>query len=350
MPSNIVVEATNKAKTLRMTCKLTPSKRVYLPLTAVLVKICRVATPESRREAAELLMFAVKMTESLLENGVDPQLPSQFPEGLVKFESALVAIHRHIESIPNTSTKARKLSALAFRIKSPRLRAELIRTHKTLMKNSGKLNSFAPRGECILEVASVGIRLAGAVVELPVVNLLKPLVVIAASICETAKVVNGNREAAIALAAHVQNVTDSVVERATAGDENSLAVLRRVLDQIQKSLDVLKCRRGGVVSFVLARKDKERFTTLHLALDRALQVFTSSQTVKTIEIVHANTEELAMVKATVTSVERIVTLADLDRLRSAHDTAFVPVLPINVKRSFFFIDLSPPHNDARPVD
>ncbi|KAJ7028798.1 hypothetical protein C8F04DRAFT_48970 [Mycena alexandri] len=228
MPSNIVAEAIIKAKTLRTMCKLTPGKKVYLPFTAVLVKICCAATPESRREAAELVLCTVKMTESLVENGVDQQLPPQVLEGLEKFESALVAIRSHLESIPEGNTKARKLrlSALAFRFKSARLQADLSRVHKALVKTSTKPKSSASRGECILEVASVGIRLAGAVVELPVANFLKPLVVIAASICETAKVVDSNREAAIALAGHAQNVTNSVVGRANAGDESSLEVLR----------------------------------------------------------------------------------------------------------------------------
>ncbi|KAJ7028799.1 hypothetical protein C8F04DRAFT_1117992 [Mycena alexandri] len=346
MPSNIVAEAIIKAKTLRTMCKLTPSKKVYLPFTAVLVKICRAATPESRREAAELVLCTVKMTESLVENGVDQQLPPQVLEGLEKFESALVAIRSHVESIPEGNTKARKLRllALAFHLKSARLRAELIQAHKALVKMSVKHKTSASRKECVLEAISFTTRAAGAIVEIPVLNVLKPVVGMTALICDTAKVVNSNREAAIELAEHAQNVTNSIVKcvNPMTRNEDSLEVLHRALDKIQKFLDALKRCRGGVLSFVLAGKDKEKFATLHLALDRALQVFTSSQAIKAVEIVRTNSTGLAVATATVTSVredvKRIaVKLADMDQPGGVRATAFVPILSINSKRSLFFL-------------
>ncbi|KAJ7026078.1 hypothetical protein C8F04DRAFT_1400246 [Mycena alexandri] len=304
MPSNIVVEAMNKAKMLRTMCKLTPSKNVYLPFTVILVEICTLAAPEARKAAAELVFCAVKKTESLIENGVDPQLPPKVLEGLEKFESGLVAIHSHIESIPEASTKAMKfrLSALAFYLKSKHLQAKSSRVHQALVKLSAKPQSSAFRNEWILEAVSFTTRAAGTLVDIPVLNVLKPVVGMTALICDTAKVVKSNREAAIELAEHAQNVTNSIMERVNATDEDFLEVLHRTLDKIQKFLDALKRRRGGVVLLALGAKDKDQFATLHLALDRALQVLTTSQTTRAVDLVRTNTADLTAVRATVTSV------------------------------------------------
>ncbi|KAJ7778992.1 hypothetical protein B0H16DRAFT_1500754 [Mycena metata] len=303
--ASIVVQTMTRANTLQTLCKTTPEKALYLCLTDRLVEICTLVTSGSRMATAALVFFAVKKTESLVENGVDAQLPPKVLEGLEKFESILVAIRTHIESIPEQSTKARKLrlSALAFRLKTEHLQGKLSRVHKSLMKISAKPQSYASRNERILETVSFTTRVAAAIVEIPVLNLVKPVVEMTALICDTAKVVKSNREAAIDLAEHAQNVTNSVVARATAGDENSLEVLCGALDKIQKFLDTWKDRRGGVASLVLAAKDKDQFAGLHLALDRALEVFTSSQTIKTADLVRTSTADLAVVRATVTSVE-----------------------------------------------
>ncbi|KAJ7778994.1 hypothetical protein B0H16DRAFT_1448544 [Mycena metata] len=106
-----------------------------------------------------------------------------------------------------------------------------------------------------------------------------------------------------------QNVTNSVVERVKTedgedGEEKYLLVLRNALEKIQKHLNMLKRRRRGV-SFVLAAKDKDQFASLHLALDQAVQVFTSSQTIKGVDLVRTHSEDFATIKATVTSVGRM---------------------------------------------
>ncbi|KAJ7779054.1 hypothetical protein B0H16DRAFT_1500950 [Mycena metata] len=330
MFSSTIVQAMANANALQTLCKTTPGKALYLCLADLSVEICAVAAPDSRKAAAELVLFAVKKTESLVENGVDAHLPPKVLERLDRFErsisisvviikylplpSTLVAIHNHIESIPTESTKARKLrlSALAFRLKSEHLQRKLSVVHKALMKISAKPQSSASRNERILETVNFTTRVAAAIVEIPVLNLAKPVVGMMALICDTAKVVNSNREAAIELAEHAKNVTNSIVARATPGDENSLEVLRGTLDKIQKFLDVLKRRRGGVISFVLAAKDKDQFATLNLALGQALQVFTSSQTIETADLVRTSTADLAVVKDDVKRV--VVKLTDMDRL------------------------------------
>ncbi|KAJ7779021.1 hypothetical protein B0H16DRAFT_802642 [Mycena metata] len=244
MSSSTVIQAMTRANTLQTLCNTIPEKASYLCLADRLVEMCTLGTPESRKATAELVMFAVKKTESLVENGVDAQLPPKILAELDKFESILVAIRTHIESIPEQSTKASsrklRLSALAFRLKSEHLQRKLGRTHKALMKISAKPQSSAARNERILETVNFTTRVAAVIVEIPVLNLAKPVVGMMALICDTAKVVKSNREAAIELAEHAQNVTNSIVARATAGDENSLEVLRGALDRIQEFLEPLR--------------------------------------------------------------------------------------------------------------
>ncbi|KAJ7779051.1 hypothetical protein B0H16DRAFT_802926 [Mycena metata] len=335
MASNVAVKAMNKAQILRTMCATTLDKTLYLGLADRLVEICAVAAPDSRKAATELVLFAVKKTESLVENGVDTQLPPKVLEGLEKYESTLVAIRTHIESIPEQSTKARKLrlSTLAFRLETEHLQGKLSRVHKSLMKLSAKPQSSASRNEHILETVSFTTRVAAAIVEIPVLNLAKPVVGMTALICDTAKVVNSNREAAIELAEHAKNVTNSIVARATAGDENSLEVLRGTLDTVQTFLDTWKDGHGRVASLVFATKDKDQFASLHLALDRALQVFTSSETIKAVDIVRTHSEDFATIKATVTSVGEDVKRVVVKRRRTQLSFPFYPSMP---SAHFFF--------------
>ncbi|KAJ7176908.1 hypothetical protein C8R46DRAFT_1188606, partial [Mycena filopes] len=313
MSSSIVVQASTRAKDLRTLCEKTPTKDVDLILVDSLIEMCNAATP-SRRLSSALVMHTVKLTESLLKRGVDPQLPPEVLLGLERFQSALLEIRSHVESIPAQRTKTGKLelsTRIAFRYKSAQLQAKLNSVHKTLMKLSAKRRSSPSRSECILEVAAFTARAAGAIFELPVLSFMRPVPALAALICDTAKTVNSNRDAAIELADHARNVTNSVVARAadTGAEDEDLAELRLTLERIQEFLDALKHRRGRrgrVVSFLLAGKDKEQFAALDVALGRALEVFASSQTVSTVQIVRASSNEFAVVEAKMNSLEHEV--------------------------------------------
>ncbi|KAJ6466877.1 hypothetical protein C8R45DRAFT_1106303 [Mycena sanguinolenta] len=151
--------------------------------------------------------------------------------------------------------------------------------------------------------------------------LLKPITMMAALICETAKVVhvifsftlifdtgkqtvNGNRADAFALARHAQDVTNSVVERAkkSLNDPDSVVPLRLTLEEIQAFLKLLRSRKR-LKSWIFAAKDKDRFTELNDALDRALAVFVGSQSIEIASTARENTRELATLQATVHRVE-----------------------------------------------
>ncbi|KAF8201127.1 hypothetical protein K438DRAFT_637437 [Mycena galopus ATCC 62051] len=188
----------------------------------------------------------------------------------------------------------------------------------------------------------MGTRAASALCDIPIpgVNILKPVIGIVSLICDTAKTVNGNRAAALALARHAKDVTNSIVEKVSNGekDADSLAALRLTLEEVQTFLELLRSRRR-VASWILAAKDKDRFTELSSALDRALAVFCSALSIGITTTVRGNTQELATLVATVHRVEDDVkrTMTQSDRIH-ATNTAFVPHL-INSRSHFFFLDL-----------
>ncbi|KAJ7822425.1 hypothetical protein B0H13DRAFT_1920179 [Mycena leptocephala] len=337
-----LAETTATAEKLRAWCQNTPSMSVYQPLVTSAVELCLAAAPrlglisdkDSRKKASSLAMHAVKRTATLIKNGADvPRLP-EFLQGLERFESTLDMIRRHFESIPERGTKPRNLSfsALIFLCESTRLEAELDRNYKTVLEILKKPTtpSFASRNECMLEVATLGVRAAGAICDIPGCNLLKPVLGMVAVICDTAKAyilffptIHGNRKAALMLAHHAKNVTILIVDRATvlygeAGPQNvhSLAPLCRALEQVQAFLESLRNRRWGSISWVLAGNDKDRFTELNSALDRALAVFSSSEMIDTrAEVLRHNAETSTTVLTTahqVNNVERSMTLVRRD--------------------------------------
>jgi hypothetical protein len=115
-------------------------------------------------------------------------------------------IRRHIESIPKPGSKSQRIfSGLRFRRESAQLKAELDRVYNGLVSSahfpqlilislSFQLEkhhpcSSASRHTSILEIASLSTQAAGIALDLPVLNVLKPLVGMAALICDRAKVI-----------------------------------------------------------------------------------------------------------------------------------------------------------------
>ncbi|KAJ7916183.1 hypothetical protein B0H13DRAFT_2658448 [Mycena leptocephala] len=313
-----LAEATATAEGLRAWCQNTPSMNMYQPLVTSAVESCLASTPNTRKKTLSLAVHAVKRTATLKKHGADALRSPEFLLGLERFESALDMIRRHVESIPEQGTKPRKLSfsALAFLRESACLQAELDRNYRSLLelsKNPTTLSS-ASRNECILEIATFGVRAAGAICDIPGINFLKPVF---------GMTVHGNRKAALALADHAKTVTHSIVDRTVvlygeAEPENvhSLAPLCRALEQVQAFLETLQNRRWRGKSWVLAMKDQDRFTELNSALDKALAVFTSSEIIDTkAEVLCHNTETFTTVVATahrVNDVERSMTLVRRD--------------------------------------
>ncbi|KAJ7741421.1 hypothetical protein DFH07DRAFT_57395 [Mycena maculata] len=191
--------------------------------------------------------------------------------------------------MPKKSGKRdRLISAYKFGKETRRLKAEL-RTHLSgVLKRSAKPSapSSISHGECILELVSMGSRAAGAICDIPVLNVLKPVVGVTTLICDTVKCVKGNREAALDLAAHANAVAKCIVDRAAglgntsdALDKEALAFFRLALENVHSYLTILKKPRGRLTSWVFANAERDRFARLNSALDKALALFSSTEIV-----------------------------------------------------------------------
>ncbi|KAJ7776689.1 hypothetical protein B0H14DRAFT_2964032 [Mycena olivaceomarginata] len=342
MPSNKLAEAFTSAQRVRDLCQTTQSIHAYQRISIMAVEVCASATPDARKKVSALATHAAKKTDALITSRAGLVLSSEGKKALDEFESTLELIRRHIESVPERSNKPSKvkfgLSALTFRHESARLKAQLDRVYKSL---TSKARTRA-RNECILEVATLGTRVAGAVCEIPLPGLsfLKPVVGLAVLICDTAKTMNGNSIAAVALARHAEEVTHSVVEGAEKeqhGNDNAASV-----DKLRLTLEEIQARRR-TTAWLMAVKDKDRFAELNSALDRALVVFCSSQSIAITASVRGNTQELVTLATAMNHVEedikRMVTLVDTARDLGGKHTALqlsFQFHPTNLQSHFFF--------------
>ncbi|KAJ7878732.1 hypothetical protein B0H14DRAFT_2710661 [Mycena olivaceomarginata] len=345
MPSNKLAKAFASAQRVRDLCQTTQSIQAYQRISILAVELCASATPDARKKVSALAAHAAKKTDALITNRAGLALSSEGKKALGEFESTLELIRRHIESVPERGNKPSKvkfgLSALTFRHESARLKAQLDRVYQSL---TSKARTRA-RNECILEVATLGTRVAGAVCEIPLPGLsfLKPVVGLAVLICDTAKTMNGNNIAAVALAHHAEEVTHSIVERAEReqhGNNNAASVdkLRLTLEEIQAFLEHLKSRHRAT-AWLMAVKDKDRFAELNGALDRALVVFFSSQSIAITASVRGNTQELVTLAIAMNHVEedikRMVTLVGTGGNHTPLQLSF-QLHPINLRSHFFF--------------
>ncbi|KAJ7603055.1 hypothetical protein DFH06DRAFT_1257351 [Mycena polygramma] len=353
MSSKMLEKSLTAAEALRTRCQTEPDLNVYQPLVTSAFEVCVSSTPNSRRRVSSLAAHAVKKTAALIENGVNFPMTPECQQCLESFERALDSIRRYIESIPEQgSSKSLKFrfSAVKFDCESWRLKGTLNAAYKALIERPKKsklaVHAGASRTECLIEIATVGTRIAGAVCDIPVPGLAlgKPAVAMVGLICETAKTVRSNHTAAETIARHAQNVTNSIVNCLdTRTQGQSLTELNRALQQVKDFLDVLQTRRR-VASWILAVKDKDRFVELNNALDRALQVFAASENIGATEILRDNTQLLVTLAATVhDDMQRNMTLVHLRETdqtpngwRSAKPTAFVPFLSIRGGLTFFF--------------
>ncbi|KAF8201132.1 hypothetical protein K438DRAFT_1965654 [Mycena galopus ATCC 62051] len=342
MSSRKLAEALTSALRLREICQTTPSLNAYQRIAKIAVEVCASATPSTRKKVYALAAHAVKRTDTLIKNEADIPMSDECKKGLDKFERH--RIRQHIESVPERGTKFPKFGpSLTFLRESARLKGELDRVYKRLTPKA----FVAPRNDCVLELATMGTRAASALCDIPIpgVNFLKPVVGMVSLICDTAKTVDGNRAAALALARHAKDVTNSIVEKVSNGekDADSVAALRLTLEDVHAFLKLLQ-GRPRVASWILAAKDKDRFTELNSALDRALTVFCSAQSIGITTIVRDNTQELTTLVATVHRVEddvkRTITLvhSNLAEYTPASDRAiaFVSLVHHFPISSFFF--------------
>ncbi|KAJ7206754.1 hypothetical protein GGX14DRAFT_396688 [Mycena pura] len=258
------------AQQLRTLCETTPDMSLYQPVATSAV------------ETTELLIIA---------RNISPDI-----SGLGVFESTLDSIRQHIEGAPARSRK--KLGRFSMHpssTQSSRLATELRRQMKALLQTSKPFSSS--RSEIALEVATLTTRASLAVCDAPVINFLKPVVGIATIICDTAKTVKSNREAALDLAKHASDITKCVVDHVSktappTNNNHALETLKSALQDASGYLIFLKKRRHRMKSWILANQAKDRFMQLNLALDKALALFSTDTAVSTNDTVRSNTRQL----------------------------------------------------------
>ncbi|KAJ7245291.1 hypothetical protein C8J57DRAFT_1476515 [Mycena rebaudengoi] len=191
-------------------------------------------------------------------------------------------------------------------ISSSRLKNELKSQLKTML-HGGQL-ALPTRRENAMEILSVSLRASTAICEAPPLNFLKPIVGIAVLVCETAKTVRSNRDAAEELAQHAINVTNCVVERASENqifsntNEDALNSLKGALEDVHSYLMFLNKRRHAI-SWLLAAQEKDRVTQLSAGLDRALSLFTTTCVLSSNELVRSNTIQLDVLASTVKQLD-----------------------------------------------
>ncbi|KAJ7256314.1 hypothetical protein C8J57DRAFT_1650756 [Mycena rebaudengoi] len=217
----------------------------------------------------------------------------------------------HIENAQISTNKRGNL--FSRHMSSSRLKNELKNRLKTIL-HGGQLAPPTLR-ENTVEILSVSLRASAAICEAPPLNFLKPIVGLAALICETAKTAKSNRDAAEELAKHAINVTNCVVERAwkngTVSEtyEDALNILKGILEDVHSYLIFLNKRRRAM-SWMLATQEKDRVAQLNAGLDRVLSLFmttcvlSSNECLRSSnELVRSNTIQLDLLASTVKQLD-----------------------------------------------
>ncbi|KAJ7794743.1 hypothetical protein B0H14DRAFT_2922439 [Mycena olivaceomarginata] len=282
MPSIIVSEAHTRAEVLCAFCEATPAKKAYQPSASAACKICVLARPDPQRR----LSFLATRSEHLPS--------SEVVHALHTFERTLDMIIHHIQPITGhaTGSPRPRFSSFHFLRESAHLKAELNRAYEHLWLQSSKQSAIAAAfivpNDGALEVATLTTQAVGIVCEFPILNVLKPVALMAALICDRARTAQSNHKAALLLAVHTQYVIQFIVVPTTtstrgehAEDENSMRPLRLVLGEIQAFLEHLQKRRRPIAGWIFAKRDEDRFKDLNDRLDRLLIMFIVRESVVT---------------------------------------------------------------------
>ncbi|KAJ7461856.1 hypothetical protein B0H11DRAFT_2285823 [Mycena galericulata] len=354
-----------RAEALCTFCETTPGMNALQPTAASAVEICTAAaTLVGNDAAAKLAGYVVNQIEFLINGFAQVPLSPEICQALAIHEEKLDAIRRHFENMPAQPGK-RFFSTLKFKRETNHLKKDL-KSHLRVIVAICDGKSFEAKGalrsEDILEYVSVGARAVGAICDAPVLDAMKPVVGVINLICETAKCVRSNREAALDISARARAVTRSIVERAAMDgaavpDPEALNSLKLALEDIQSYLTALKKPRRRLSSWFLANQEKDQFAKLDGGLDKAVALFSVAQTLRTAEEVHVNTNSIdvntntinvntrtiAALEARVGRLDTKLTViqADFGRLSETpvhhKNNSFRSIFtPSNVRLTFFF--------------
>ncbi|KAJ7248929.1 hypothetical protein C8J57DRAFT_1239937 [Mycena rebaudengoi] len=303
-PPSPLAEASAKAHQWCTICQTNPRMSVYQPIAVSALEICGAVSSSTDTKLMKLALYAADETALLLNRSPVSPVPEEFLALLEAYERILDNIRRHIENAQISTNKRGNL--FSRHISSSRLKNELKNQLKTMLH--GGQPALPTRGENAVEILSISLRASTVICEAPPLNFLKPIVGIAALICETAKTVKSNGDAAEELAKHVINVTNCVVERASKNgvvqgtNEDALNILKGALEDVHSYLMFLNKRRHAI-SWLLAAQEKDRATQLNAGLDRALSLFTTTCVLSSNELVRSNTIQLDVLASTVKQLD-----------------------------------------------
>ncbi|KAJ7512647.1 hypothetical protein B0H11DRAFT_1946672 [Mycena galericulata] len=355
MPLSVAQLEAN-ATDLRTFCETTPGMNALQPIAASTVEICSAAATLVGNEsdglgAVKLVTYVVDKTEFLINKIAQGSLSPEICEALEMHEEKLDAIRRHFENTPVLPRKKTSKFILFSRFKreTRRLKADLkshLRVIVTICDGKSAEAKGTMRSEDVVEYVSVGARAVGAICDVPVLNVMKPVFGIVTLICDTAKCVHSNREAALNLAARASTVTRSIVDRSAmdGAATHDPEALDTALEDIQSYLTALKKPRRRLSSWILANQEKDRFAKLDGALSNAVALFSTTQALRTAGEVRVNGHTTAALVTTVGHLNTRLTVMQADFGRLSIETpvhhknnSFRTILtPSNVRLIFFF--------------
>ncbi|KAJ7682977.1 hypothetical protein B0H17DRAFT_1205403 [Mycena rosella] len=293
-PTLTLPQTVARAEALRTLCAA-PGMNAYRPIAVSAVKVCFTSASIMTQKTDKLAAYVVDQTAILINTMAHMPISPEILKALASIRT-LDAIRRHIEQTPGK--RAKFFVNSKFKRETKRLKVELETHLYTLPGNVWRIGS-----DCVLELVSLGTRAAGARPQFP-----EAVIGIPALICDSAKSVKSNRDAAIALAMHVSSITKCIVDRASAMDA-AAADTGDALEALKSYSHLLSLGRPRrrLAPWIFANREKERFAELSGALDKALAMFMASTLLRTA----ASSGQIGVVLSKVEGLERSGT--DLDR-------------------------------------
>ncbi|KAK7006101.1 hypothetical protein R3P38DRAFT_1701130 [Favolaschia claudopus] len=288
-------QITTRAADLCSWCSTIPDISHIQQLSEATLAVCKAATSlEGNSQVEKLAAFVVENTEKLASQTLRQALSPEITQYLKLYAEKLNEIRRALKQMALQRKPAVKWAASTILArKNPELRRSkaemkklLHRLNATIRKSSEPKHIL--RSDCALEIISLGTKTLGAISEAPGLNLLKPALGAVSIICEQAKLVRRNKEAALELSRHSSAVIQSIVNHTEAFDVSGSTNTRAfeevgaALQDIQAYLTTLSKPRRRLLIWIMADQEKDRISQLKFALDRALALFTVSQSLKSV--------------------------------------------------------------------
>ncbi|KAK6996551.1 hypothetical protein R3P38DRAFT_1966503 [Favolaschia claudopus] len=292
---------TTRAADVCIWCSTIPDMSQIQQLSEFTLEVCKAATSLGGNSQVEkLAAFVVENTESLASQTLHVAMSPEITQDLKLYAEKLDDIRRTFKQMAlQRKPTAKRVTSTILARKNPELRRLKAEMKKLLHRLNGNIRSssepiYISRSDFALEIVSLGAKTLSAISEAPGLNLLKPALGAMSIICDQAKLVRRNREAALELARHSSAVIQSIVNHTEAfdasGPANTYAFeqVGAVLHDIQAYLATFKKPRRRFSIWIMADQEKDRISGLKSALDRALALFTSVSVLETHAAVRAH--------------------------------------------------------------